>query len=321
MKLFWKIFLLLAIFSGPLLSDTVTLKNGNKLRGKIITEDEKQIVLKTKTAVETLKREEIKSVEIGMTGVPVCVTFMNQAEKEKCDFSLVSLTSSKAYLLSDNDNEPVGHNFKHIKSIHIKKENDSQNSIPYLKNGMEVEIFLKKGTIEAGIVKEKLEDRVILERANKTSTIYETAIASVKLSNNKAVKPIAIPYRAVVPGWAQYHRNEKVKSAVYYTLFFGITGGMAAEYLQALNSKKKAEEYQLLPLSQASTYFLYNPDYSAYNSHRQNYYALSGALFLLYAVNFWDVYRNDIRSVSFSVREEPYERREYSYHLNFSFKF
>lgn len=55
--------MLLGLFALPVLADTIVLKNGNTMRGRIVHEDNERIVLRTSYGSVTLKKRQIASIK------------------------------------------------------------------------------------------------------------------------------------------------------------------------------------------------------------------------------------------------------------------
>lgn len=345
MKLFIYIIYFL-LFTSDSFADTIFLQNNEQIDGAIISEDDEKIILNTGIEEKTILKTKIKSVEIGIKSIPVCFSLLN-IKNENCTLSLMSISDNKIYFISTADNnKTISYPIKNISYIRFTRSASNNNFISYLKTGMLIEIKLTNNLIAKGVITEINSDSLKIANENKFSAntsptkkaietkeftnrdvkeFYEIAIKSIKYINPAIDKSKKFPYRGIIPGWQQLtNRNySKLKSYSLLGLFLGIGWEMASEYSKAKTiNHKNANAYTYIKPDESRLIAYYTPDTTSFQRHRSNFYALGGAMIMLYAFNFFDIYKTEYRSLNMSVSEERFDSvRQQTYSLKYTIHF
>ena len=306
-------------------ADKILLHDGTVKEGKIIAEDGNQITLQNDAKTETISKSNINSIEMGFSGVPVCIRFSRSKKQNDCRYKLVSI--SKKYIYLNNPKYPkksFKFKLKYINSIVYNKITSSQNIIPYLVKNMELDLEMYNGSHTHGVLHATSANSIQIKTASGAITsIHNDLIKTARYNNNSQVRQFTLPAR-LIPGIEQLvYRKQLVKGSIMTGLFLTLGAGMIYEYQMALQAKKEAETKNNYISTPQNTLLLYRkPDYSQFEQHRNNYYTLAGGMALLYAFNLFDLYKFGRGSISFYVSPDMYSfRHSQTYYVKFGFIF
>lgn len=125
--------LLITLIYSLVYSDTIIMKNGDYLKGKIIFQNEKVVKIKTKFGKVTVPKIEIKTIKMSVITKPKEIVYIKLKSNKKISGIIIQQNSEKMILTHNNT------------TITISKKNISQLSWEPIIETKKV-IYLKKST-------------------------------------------------------------------------------------------------------------------------------------------------------------------------------
>ncbi|MCC5813608.1 MAG: hypothetical protein JJT78_02545 [Leptospira sp.] len=284
------IFCVLFILSRNIYSDIIYLKDGTKKEGVFINSDEKYLELDTFDRKIKIPVGNVKSVEVGFSGTPVCVRFRNNS-MENCDYQLHSLSEDRIILLSGSGFLEVASFAPNDLSQILWMGSKNNRITPYLREGIYVEIQTSSTFYKGKIIGFKSQE-ILIEDQDRINNVAESEIKRLiyKPQSSQLYNNIELWIKLsshLIPGYPQYEQGNRIKGSALMSLSVLSIFGATSEFSQAKSLSKVNYNFY----SVNNRIIIQQDSKSRKKSIRsqQNGNALLGLFFVIFIYHLWDL--------------------------------
>lgn len=228
------IFLISILSHFNLRADTIKLKDGKIVEGRILSESENEVIIKTQSGNQEINKRRISSIKIGYLSIGSCYTLEQNKKERICSKQLYQITLEKVkFVTRDASDPPEIILLKDLSELEILK-NEGEEIISFLVEGMSFEFILKQKQIQGKIIQKKENSILVLNESGNTIEIREEEIVSASLRKKivRVDRFLSVPnldpkkgnveakfYHYLFPGTGQYERGEKI-NFIFLLIFF-----------------------------------------------------------------------------------------------------
>ncbi|MCX7998858.1 MAG: hypothetical protein N3A69_07895 [Leptospiraceae bacterium] len=303
----------LSIFSFSVSADIIQTKTGGFIEGSFVKESKEFLEFETKGEVTKIKKEDVKTLEIGYFGIPFCYKKTSLFDSEDCTSLLYSVTDNHIILAK-------GVGYLHREKIFLSDlkyfySNDLEKNktlTKVIKENSKLHLKTKGNEFILSKVNKIIKNKFILTEveSNKTKELIESEISALEWKQEtKTTNYAELPLYAT-PGVYQVANDRYLKGFSLSILFFGSLAYAASQ--QIVISQSVPSQF-ILPFNNSVLLFDDPNHKKTIQTYTQNRNLAIGAAGILWGVHFLDVWisERNFESKSFigwiSVRPELFQ--------------
>lgn len=282
---------------GEVFADLIHLRNGKVIEGFFLNQEGGNLVFETFEGKVRIPASNVKKMEVGYTGIPVCYTMENG--DENCNALLHQAGPDEMLIVTERGS--LKRNMvpsKRIEKITFEKEKDDQKLLPHLSRGVGIRIHID-GLPLQGTVESMRGNELTVKRSDQTLvTVGEQHLNEGELYAPERIPPPEKRFRTMnlLPGVSQTIDGDYWTGGAILFSMAVLGGGIYSEFQSASGLDDAAMSDPMFLLFNQGDY------QSRFESHKQNQTALGGVMLLVYLYHLYDV---EIWKLEDSPRYEP----------------
>ena len=228
----------LSLLTQPLLGDSLRLRDGKKINGFFLEQDQKGVLFETLEGREQfISLQNIKSLTIGFPGVAGCY-WLRATKKKICNIIIRGIGKKKLLFFSDKEGKKLKKvRLNTIRRVDISRKTKSQQITPILRKKQRIKIWTKKQSIEGKVRNSDTFAVQVISQKGKEKNIYDREIQKLYFFSDPSVykKYIYFSPYMFLPGGAQFSRKQYWKGsffAIGTIVFIGLAGWQGSAVLK-----------------------------------------------------------------------------------------
>ena len=237
---------LLSILVQPLLGDSLYLKDGKKINGFFIKQDQRGILFETLAGKKQLiLLQNAKRLAIGSPGVTGCY-WSRVTKKRMCNIIVKGIGKKKLLFFSDKEGKKLKKiRLNTVSKVKVYRETRYQQITPILRKNQRIKVLTRKKSITGKIHSLNSLGVHLISKKGKKEKIYDRDIQELHFFSDPSVykKYIYFSPYMFLPGGAQFARGQYWKGSFFLisTLTFIATyGWQVAEGREILREAERS---------------------------------------------------------------------------------
>lgn len=281
---------LLSILSFSVSADIIQTKTGRFIEGSFIKESREFLEFETKGEVTKIKKEDVKTLEIGYFGIPFCYKKTGLFDSEDCSSLLYSVTEDHIIIAKGvgylhREKIPLS-DLKYFYSNDLEK---NKTLTKVIKENSKLHLKTKGNEFILSKINKIVKNKFTLTEVetNKKKELSESEISALEWKQEtKTTNYVELPLYAT-PGVYQVANDRYLKGFSLSILFFG---SLAYAASQQIAISQSVPSQFLIPFSN-SVLILEDPSYKkTIQTYTQNRNLAIGAAGILWGIHFLDVW-------------------------------